>query len=100
MIDIAEGRRLLAAVDAPGSFVYEANGRLLDWLHAHAAALLDMAEDAERMRVALRWYGAEAESIARNMQTKPPRPEACLASLTVLSLDAGKRAIDAARGKL
>ena len=45
---------------------------------------------------ALRWYAAEAESLARHMKETllkdREHTQAVLASLTVLSLDAGKRA--------
>ena len=40
---------------------------------------------------ALRWYAAEAESLAKHMKDGA-HTQAVLASLTVLSLDAGKRA--------
>jgi hypothetical protein len=48
--------------------------------------------DAARLRAALIWYASEAKAIAKNMLATPPKPEACMASLTVLSRDGGRRA--------
>ena len=48
--------------------------------------------DLERMYAALRWYGDEADALAKNMIEK--RDTAVLASVQVLALDAGKRVND------
>jgi hypothetical protein len=47
--------------------------------------------DAQRMREALIWYRDEAAALAKHMQSGA-HTQAVLASLTVLSLDAGQRA--------
>lgn len=60
--------------------------------------ILAAAEESEKLRAALNWYADEARAIARHMATKSPNAEACMASLTVLSLDGGKRAARALTG--
>lgn len=49
--------------------------------------------DLDRLYSALRWYGDEAAALAVNMTAK--KDMAMLASVHVLALDAGKRAVDA-----
>lgn len=67
------------------------------WLEANAPDLLrgllrvtKMAAENEAMREDLRWYGDEANAIARNCLDK--NTGAMMASMQVLALDGGKRA--------
>lgn len=50
-----------------------------------------VARRFETLRTALLWYADEAESLAKHMQ-HGAHTDAVLASLTVLSLDGGRRA--------
>ena len=59
--------------------------------HDIDVAIQNMGLRIKRMRDALKFYELEAEAISMNMGKND---EAVLASLTVLSLDAGKRARD------
>ena len=55
-----------------------------------------LRKDAERMRTALEWYADEAKACARNSsKSDHASTQALLASVTVLSLDNGRRAADA-----
>jgi hypothetical protein len=49
---------------------------------------------ALRMRAALEWYRDEAKALAKNVESGA-HTQAVLASLTVLALDAGRRADEA-----
>lgn len=66
------------------------------WQAARASALEEAAKVCG-------WYAEKAEAIARYLAADPPKPEAVMAVVTELGLDAGKRAaairaaIDAAR---
>ncbi len=67
------------------------------WLQEHAPELLRgllrataMAAENNEMREELRWYGDEANAIARNVMAK--NTSAMMASMQVLALDGGKRA--------
>ena len=55
------------------------------------AAIEALQADARRMREALIWYRDEAAALAKHVQSRA-HTQAVLASLTVLSLDAGQRA--------
>lgn len=68
---------------------YADRGLVIDALQH---ALQVKQQEVNLLTEALKWYAAEAEAIAANMQATPPRPDACLASLTILSLDGGGRA--------
>lgn len=56
----------------------------------YGKALEGYSERAKELEDALRWYADEIEALAKNLEEK--KDEAVLAFITVLSLDAGRRA--------
>ena len=78
-------------------YIRKKDGKALDDALAQIAALqavLDAANsEIERLKPALIWYGEEAAAVNKNLTDR--KDDGIMASLTVLSADAGKRAADA-----